>query len=222
MLRNDLSKVEYWNEFYQEEIQNYNDHKDQGEIWFGKINLKKIIGWIEKTNMINYESFILDIGTGNGVLLIELFKKGFINLYGLDYSVKSIILAESLAKDEDTNISYNHCDFLDFDNLQNKYKNILFDLCIDKGTFDAITVNKSKEEACIIFQDDKIDSYIYSLQNILKQEGLFFIISCNWTRKELLAIFDKTFRMIEDISASLFKFGSQLGNTITILIFKKL
>ncbi|KAL1332477.1 hypothetical protein AAHE18_11G031100 [Arachis hypogaea] len=40
---------------------------------------------------------VLDIGTGNGLLLQELAKQGFSDLTGMDYSEGAISLAQSVA-----------------------------------------------------------------------------------------------------------------------------
>lgn len=59
-----------------------------------------------------------------------------------------------------------------------------FDVCIDKGTFDAITLNPDN------FNDGK-KLYIQSLRQALKCEGFFAITSCNWTREQLLDRFSE-------------------------------
>lgn len=59
-----------------------------------------------------------------------------------------------------------------------------FDVCIDKGTFDAITLNPDN------FNDGK-KLYLQSLRKALKCEGFFVITSCNWTREQLLDRFSE-------------------------------
>lgn len=59
-----------------------------------------------------------------------------------------------------------------------------FDVCIDKGTFDAIALNPDN------FNDGK-KLYIQSLRQALKWEGFFAVTSCNWTREELLDRFSE-------------------------------
>lgn len=41
---------------------------------------------------------VLDVGTGNGVLLLQLVKLGFKNLTGSDYSAQSIMLANKIVQ----------------------------------------------------------------------------------------------------------------------------
>lgn len=59
-----------------------------------------------------------------------------------------------------------------------------FDLCIDKGTFDAITLNPDN------FNDGK-KLYVQSLRKVLNGEGFFAITSCNWTKEQLLDRFSE-------------------------------
>lgn len=41
---------------------------------------------------------VLDVGTGNGTLALELCKRGFQHVTGSDYSIKSIELAKAVAQ----------------------------------------------------------------------------------------------------------------------------
>ena len=41
---------------------------------------------------------ILDLGTGNGLFLVEMAKLGYTNLTGTDYSKASIVLAQAIAE----------------------------------------------------------------------------------------------------------------------------
>lgn len=57
-----------------------------------------------------------------------------------------------------------------------------FDICIDKGTFDAISLSpEDREEAK--------KHYMASLRTVLQPNGFFIITSCNWTKEQLLQIF---------------------------------
>lgn len=41
-----LGTKQYWDQFYDEELTNFQDHGDTGETWFGKRNALKIVNWI--------------------------------------------------------------------------------------------------------------------------------------------------------------------------------
>ncbi|NXS03916.1 EFMT2 methyltransferase, partial [Oxylabes madagascariensis] len=60
-----------WDAAYERELQTFQDIGDTGEIWFGEESMVRIIRWLEK-HKVPLDSSVLDIGTGNGVLLVEL------------------------------------------------------------------------------------------------------------------------------------------------------
>ena len=41
-----LGTQEYWENFYEEELENFENHGDEGESWFGKGNTMKIVRWV--------------------------------------------------------------------------------------------------------------------------------------------------------------------------------
>lgn len=57
-----------------------------------------------------------------------------------------------------------------------------FDLCIDKGTFDAISLNPEGRDMVKL-------QYVSSLRTVVKPQGHFVITSCNWTKEQLLQFF---------------------------------
>lgn len=66
---------------------------------------------------------------------------------------------------------------MDFLNCQGELKD--FDVCIDKGTYDAISLNPHDTE-----KGKKL--YVQALKDALKDKGFFAITSCNWTKEQLL------------------------------------
>uniref|UniRef100_A0A8C2T791 Protein-lysine N-methyltransferase Mettl10-like n=1 Tax=Coturnix japonica TaxID=93934 RepID=A0A8C2T791_COTJA len=61
----------HWDAAYERELRAFQETGDAGEIWFGEESMVRIIRWLEKQK-VPLDSSVLDIGTGNGVLLIEL------------------------------------------------------------------------------------------------------------------------------------------------------
>ena len=59
-----------------------------------------------------------------------------------------------------------------------------FDLCHDKGTYDAISLRSDNAKVAR-------HRYIQSVRNILKYDGFFVITSCNWTLDQLKQHFHK-------------------------------
>jgi len=59
----------------------------------------------------------------------------------------------------------------------------VFDVCLDKGTYDAISLSPSNPE-------EQKAVYVQSSATLLKASGLLIIASCNWTEEELKKQFE--------------------------------
>ncbi|EMP42199.1 Methyltransferase-like protein 10 [Chelonia mydas] len=163
-----------WDAAYESELQIFQESGDAGEIWFGEESMIRLIRWMEKQK-IPLDSSVLDIGTGNGVLLVELAKCGYTNLTGIDYSPSAIQLSQNIIEKEGlSNIKLQVKDF-----LTPSAELSGFQICIDKGTFDAISLNPDNAA-------ERRKQYVKSLCTVLKMEGFFLMTSCNWTKEELL------------------------------------
>ncbi|KAK4820548.1 hypothetical protein QYF61_000698 [Mycteria americana] len=204
-----LGTREHWDAAYERELQTFQDIGDAGEIWFGEESMVRIIRWLEKQK-VPLDSSVLDIGTGNGVLLIELAKSGYVNLTGIDYSPSAIQLSEKVREKEGmSNIKLKVEDF-----LAPSAELSGFEICIDKGTFDAISLNPDNAAG-------KRKQYVRSLCSVLKPEGFFLITSCNWTKEELLNEFREGFEILEELPTPKFCFGGRIGNSVTALVFQR-
>ena len=162
---------------------------------------------------------IIDFGCGNGHLLCSLGRRGFTNLTGMDYSAGAVELASKLAKSFDMQIEFYVDDALNIGNP--KLLENLYDIIIDKGTFDAISLGTSST-----FSKDSQDLRIIgiakefknSLRALLKTNGFFVITSCNWIRSELEILFSPEFEFYDHVSHPSFSFGGIIGQTVTTLI----
>ncbi|XP_057237193.1 EEF1A lysine methyltransferase 2 [Malurus melanocephalus] len=198
-----------WDAAYERELQTFQDIGDAGEIWFGEESMVRIITWLEK-HKVPLDSSVLDIGTGNGVLLIELAKSGYMNLTGIDYSPSAIQLSEKIREKEGmSNIKLKVEDF-----LTPSAELSGFDICLDKGTFDAISLDPADAAG-------KRKLYVGSLSRVLKPEGFFLITSCNWTKEELLNEFREGFEILDELPTPKFCFGGRIGNSVTALVFQR-
>lgn len=117
-------------------------------------------------------TLLLVLGCGNGKLLYDLSLKGFKALSGIDYSENAIELAKLIAKNSGRNVSFSVCNILE-ESFQPTYN-----LALDKGTYDAISLDPDNAEI-------KRAKYVQAVWNLLKENGLFLIASCNWTGDEL-------------------------------------
>ncbi|XP_073859139.1 EEF1A lysine methyltransferase 2 isoform X4 [Macaca fascicularis] len=141
---------------------------------FGEESMNRLIRWMQK-HKIPLDASVLDIGTGNGVFLVELVE--------------------------------------DFLNLSTQLSG--FHICIDKGTFDAISLNPDNAI-------EKRKQYVKSLSRVLKVKGFFLITSCNWTKEELLNEFSEGFELFEELPTPKFSFGGRSGNSVAALVFQKM
>nr|XP_057914945.1 EEF1A lysine methyltransferase 2 isoform X2 [Doryrhamphus excisus]XP_057914946.1 EEF1A lysine methyltransferase 2 isoform X2 [Doryrhamphus excisus] len=169
--------------------------------------MSRVLKWMG-TAKVPEDSAILDIGTGNGAFLVELAKHGFRNLTGIDYSTASVQLAKSVLQAE--NLTHVKVEEVDF--CQGQLKG--FDVCIDKGTFDAISLSPDHSS-------EVKKRYVRALKDALKDQGLFSITSCNWTKEQLLERFAEGFELVQELPTPTFQFGGKKGNSVTALIFKR-
>ncbi len=117
---------------------------------------------------------ILDIGTGNGHVIQRLLRRGYTHITGIDYSEKSIELARTQIG---ASIEFQVIDMTASDTSSLNR----FDIGIDKGTLDAILLCSSDQ------RKTKCQAYVDTVHRHIK--NLLFIVSCNWTRNELLEFF---------------------------------
>lgn len=186
----------YWDSAYADELVNFHEHGHTGEVWFGANVMETVASWTKNLcldiserhsqNHIDGNSGpseqikkdvsgwnVLDIGTGNGLLLQELSKLGFSDLTGTDYSEAAVDLAQRLAdRDGFTNIK-----FLVDDVLETKLES-KFQVVMDKGTLDAIGLHPDGSIRRIMYWD--------SVSKLVAPNGILVITSCNSTKDELI------------------------------------
>ena len=210
-----LGTKDYWDDAYDVEINNFSDHGDIGDVWFGEGIMRKMVNWLCKN--VSLDDPILDIGCGNGATLLELHDKGFKNLKGVDYSEKAVDLARLVAdKHSAEGIVFERLDIL----ADNSKSDETFTAILDKGTFDAISLNPECS-----FNDSR-EKYTRFIRKFLKSKGFFMMTSCNFTRDELIQHFaapdlKETFLVLkDDIPTPTMTFGGKKGNNVTSLVFQ--
>ncbi|OLL21896.1 Protein-lysine N-methyltransferase efm4 [Neolecta irregularis DAH-3] len=160
------------------------------------------------------ELSILDVGTGNGHLLLAIYDNGYTKcrLIGTDISPVSIELSQAIAKARGiSSVIFRQQDLI------KEAGNEQYRLVLDKGTFDAISLTDELRDGRRL---NKI--YAANIHNILSDDGIFLITSCNWTKKELIARFgDFGLEYHSEIKYPTYEFGGQKGQTITSVAFVK-
>jgi len=125
-------------------------------------------------------ALVLEIGSGNGTLLFGLIDAGYNpeNLSGIDYSVGAVALSTQIAQTRGgSKVNFNECDFLKDDppipeNLRLGSRTDVWDLVLDKGTYDAIALGQQDDQGrspCI--------NYPGRAARLLKPGG-YFLITC--------------------------------------------
>lgn len=89
-----------------------------------------------------------------------------------------------------------------------------YDVCLDKGTYDAVSLNPDSASEMRL-------SYKTSVHHMLKEGGIFFITSCNWTDEELKRSFSDCFSVKSILPTPKLKFGGQSGSNVTTIVFQK-
>ncbi|TPX39668.1 hypothetical protein SeLEV6574_g07067 [Synchytrium endobioticum] len=217
-----LGTKEYWDAAYEREIRNFEDTSDIGEIWFGEHAAETMVSWVEKHCQDDPNVPIVDLGCGNGHLLLGLAELGFTTLTGLDYSDSSIRLAQAISESKDfiSQMTFHTADILDPSSISPKFDS-KFMIALDKGTYDAISL-AGHEAKVGKGQGHIVDGYSSAVARMLNDEGgVLVITSCNWTEEELIQVFKKDFDLVERIKHKSFTFGGKTGSTIVTLILKK-
>ncbi|KAL8161136.1 hypothetical protein V2J09_012625 [Rumex salicifolius] len=193
-----LGLQSYWDSAYTNELANFREHGHSGEVMSTVVSwTRSLCIDISRHGVPNHvddgrssESSetsdtvagdsddlsswsVLDIGTGNGLLLQELAKQGFSDLTGTDYSEGAIFLARGIAERD----GFTTVKLLVDDILETKLDR-QFSLVVDKGTLDAIGLHPDGPLKRIMYWD--------SVSKLVSPGGILVITSCNNTKDELI------------------------------------
>lgn len=216
-----LGLQSHWDSTYADELVNFHEQGDNGEIWFGEEVMETMAAWTARVCIAvaagmpcsNVDGFslgtrglvdisaggsmalelanwnVLDLGTGNGLLLHALAKQGFTNLTGTDYSEAGVELAQAISMRSNVdNVTFLVDDVLDTKLTQQ------FKLVTDKGTLDAIGLHPDGPARRI--------QYWKTVSKLLAPGGVLVITSCNSTKDELVAEVDRFNRSVKSNGCS--------------------
>lgn len=148
---------------------------------FGEESVEKMVEWTLENHPPTVNGFILEIGSGNGTLLFALLEAGYSpsRLSGIDYSPDALTLASSIAKTRagGDSITFSACDFLQGEplllpHMTQGQSSGVWDLLLDKGTYDAIALGQKDEQG-----KSPAARYPERVARLLKPGG-FFLITC--------------------------------------------
>ncbi|KAH8117827.1 S-adenosyl-L-methionine-dependent methyltransferase [Phellopilus nigrolimitatus] len=222
-----LGSKEYWDNIYEEELSNFDDFGDEGEVWFGQDSVEKMVAWaaahVPPSGAPGTAPSIVEIGAGNGNLLFALADAGYApcRLAGVDYSADAVRLAQAVAGQRGaTDVTFAVADFLSGPLcLDVEGAEVGWDLVLDKGTFDAMALaekDAAGRRPC--------DAYPARVSAALKPGGFFLITSCNFTHEELLRTFttpETELSYHSRIDHPSISFGGVKGSTYCSVAFQK-
>ena len=131
-------------------------------------------------------------------------------MLGVDYSEKSVDLARKIAIEKGF---AEEVEFQILDILSQEMNVGDFDVVLDKGTFDAICLS-GKQGVETLYRD--------RVQQLVKPGGFLLLTSCNWTEEEIRQwIEGDGLTFYDRIKYPVFRFGGQVGQTITSTCFKR-
>lgn len=185
---------------------------------------------------------VLDVGTGNGSVLFSLCLQGGYRgrMVGVDYSERSVILARKLWQqyyssslqidgvEPNLSVSFDVFDLIRDDPATSPWwphREGGFDLVLDKGTFDAISLSSET----VTEADGKRLCEVYPaiVASMVRPGGFFLITSCNWTQDEVIRWFttgdlQNALTIYHIIKYPVFRFGGQSGQGVVSICFRKL
>ncbi|KAI5122765.1 hypothetical protein M0805_009847 [Coniferiporia weirii] len=226
---------EYWDGVYEEELTNFDDFGDEGEVWFGQDSVDKMVAWAvaHVPPSTSPPPTIIEIGAGNGNLLFALVEAGYppVRLAGVDYSADAVRLARGIAPQHSAKgVTFREVDFLQAGLPDLGIEGVLPDLGIegveggwtlvlDKGTYDAMALAEKDAEG-----HRPCDVYPKRISAVVKPDGFFLITSCNFTHEELLRIFvtpETGLSYHSKIEHPSISFGGIKGSTYCSVAFQK-
>ncbi|EAK87580.1 conserved methylase [Cryptosporidium parvum Iowa II] len=213
-----LINKNYWEEFYENELDSYNDVGYRGEEWFEDY-IDAIVDWVMETGCEVQSGRVLDIGCGNGLFLIDLIRNiNFSSAVGIDYIPSAIELAKKIVQEEELSdkISLYPVDLVSGKDVSknNDNEQILelgkFEVVVDKGTYDIFVMKDEKH----IYKD--------SVSRYLKNGSILFISSCNSTPEELCSVFDDqtNFEKLSELPHKSYSYNGIEGQVLASVAFK--
>lgn len=223
----ELGTKEYWDNFYSADLSSPPSPTASLDGWFSDVNATpKILNFLQKQQLgLNLKlSRFLDLGTGNGEMLFRLREEGGFEgpMLGVDYSAPSVELARRLAIAKGLEgITFEHWNIMQDPPPEEWHEG--FDVVLDKGTFDAISLVDGTDER----GRRLCEGYCERVEKLVKNNGYLLVTSCNWTKAELVKWFTDPaagggrLEVCGEVSYPAFSFGGQTGQSISTLCFKQ-
>ena len=223
----ELGTKEYWDDFYRADLSTPPSPTASLDGWFSDVNATSKILEFLQTPLLGLDpkaTSFLDLGTGNGEMLFRLREEGGFEgpMLGVDYCAPSIELARKIA----TGKGLDEVEFREWNIMQDPLLEEWrggFDVVLDKGTFDAISLSEEEDE----HGRRLCEGYKERIERLVKRNGYFVVTSCNWTKYELknwiTGVADSGYglEVCSEVSYPTFSYGGQIGQSISTLCFQK-
>lgn len=223
----ELGTKEYWDRLYAGERSNHAaDPSDIGTVWFDDSDA---------------EARIVDLADAGGLgsgplppcdtasLLLALRADGWAGrALGVDYNPQSVSLARQVAAAAGSaDVEFTKWDVVagPFDAVLSGPQAAGWDVVLDKGTFDAVSLLDQRDargrRLCEGYRDRVL--------GFVRPRGLFVVTSCNWTEDELARWFAVPARapacdgleLVGRVQYRTFSFGGAKGQMISTLCFQR-
>lgn len=136
-------------------------------------------------------------------------------MLGVDYSLASVKLARRIAGQKNLDIEFEVWDIM---GDENPWLGEVFDVVLDKGTFDAVSLNAEED----VDGRRICEGYRDKVEKMVKPGGRFLITSCNWTEKELGEWFRGGDLVVEGrVEYPTFSFGGMKGQSVYSVCFRR-
>lgn len=155
----DYSTFEYWESRYSSISETYDWFRDFDAI------LHELAAILPAKT-----ACILNLGCGNSLFPLQMYRAGWQSLVNVDYSSSVIQYMQRIAPEQEWTV----CDLFQMDQF---YQSESFDCAIDKGTLDAFLTVKHdpwNPDSEIV---DRITKYMLQVCNVLKPNGSFLHIT---------------------------------------------
>jgi len=147
---------------------------------------------------------------------------------GTDYSHQSIAFAHRIAASRVPAVDPK-IEFLQHDIMTSSPSVLLtppnekgFDVVLDKGTFDAISLAEERLGGADGEGKRLCEGYKDRILPLIKEGGLFLVTSCNWTEEELRGWFEGGELVFETgLRYRSFRFGGREGQSTSSVCFRK-
>lgn len=148
---------------------------------------------------------------------------------GVDYSQRSIELAKRIAEGNGygtTGSMKPEIEFEHWDIMKDTPGDIIlsgdnadgWDVVLDKGTFDAISLSEEKDENGVRI----CEAYRDRVVRLVREQGILLVTSCNWTEAELKEWFEcEELEVLDTIKYRSYRFGGREGQSISTVCFRR-